>query len=233
MIFRSSLILSLPLLVTTAAFAAGAAAGTDTQDISLDKPVEIPEAVLQPGKYTIHLEDHLADRAIVRITEPNGADHYLLTVPSKKMTAGTKGLIYFPGSASTEVLHAWECADCKRPLEFVYPKDEAVKLTAETGKPILAFDASYDKLPANLSPEDRKVVTLWLLAPKTVSPDGKGEGLTAAKYSSPKLTASTEPLPSKMPKTSSNAYTEIAFGFLSLALAAVFAFGRKLSGARA
>jgi hypothetical protein len=224
MLFRNGLILLLPLLVLAAA-----AAGTDSQDISFDKPVQMPDAVLQPGKYTIHLEDHLPDRAIVRISQSGGTDHYALTVPSKKLSPSTKGVIFFPGSASTEVLHAWECADCKRPLEFVYPKDEAVKLTAKTGKPILAYDPSYDKLPANLSPEDRKVVTLWLLAPKTVTADGKGEGLLAAKYSAPKPTASAEPLPQKMPKTASNAFSEITLGLSALALGLLLFGWRKLA----
>ena len=227
MLVRHTLVVLLPLLISV-----GASADTDTQDISFDKPVQIPEAVLQPGKYTIHLEDHLPDRAIVRISEAGGTDHYLLTVPSKKLPPASKGLIFFPGASSTEVLHAWECAACKTPLEFVYPKDEAVKLTAETGKPILAYDPSYDKLPANLSPEDRKVVTLWLLAPKTVTAEGKGEGLTAAKYSSPKLTASVQPLPKKLPKTASNAFLEIASGFSLLALAGLLFSRRKLAPVR-
>lgn len=207
-----------------------AAPDSDSQSVSFDKPVQIPEAVLQPGKYTIHLEDHLADRAIVRITESGGTDHYLLTVPSKSLAASAKGLIFFKAPTDTEVLHGWECARCTRPLEFVYPKDEAVKLTASTGKPILAYDPSYDKLPANLSAEDRKVVTLWLLAPKTVMPDGKGDGLTAAKYSSPKQVASaSEALPKKMPKTSTNAFLEICSGFVLLLLAPAFYLHRRLA----
>jgi LPXTG-motif cell wall-anchored protein len=225
MFLRSNLLLSLPLLFTASLFAASDA---DTQNVSFDKPVQIPEAVLQPGKYKIQLEDHLADRAIVRITEPSGTDHYLLTVPSKKLSASSKGLIFFAAPTDTEVLHGWECAGCKRPLEFVYPKDEAVKLTASTGKPILAYDSSYDKLPDNLSAEDRKVVTLWLLSPKTVTAEGKGEGLTAAKFSSPRLTASAEALPKKLPKTSSNGFSEVALGLVSLLLAAALFLRRKM-----
>jgi hypothetical protein len=218
MLRRSCLLLSLSMVPAACLFAA--AADTDTQDISFDKPVQIPEAVLQPGKYQIHLEDHLKDRAIVRITEPGGAEHYVLTVPSKTMGAANKGIIFFTATSNAEAIHGWDCADCRKPLEFVYPRDEAVKLTAETGKPILAYDPSYDKLPANLSAEDRKVVTLWLLSPKTVTADGKGEGLTAAKYSVPNKTAAVQPLPSKMPKTSTNAFFEIALGLFSLTGAA-------------
>lgn len=229
MSIRSSSVFSLCLLLASSAFA-GAAGDLDSQDVSFDKPVQIPEAVLQPGKYNIRLEDRMADRAIVRITEPGGTEHYLLTVPSKTLKAASpKGLIFFSDSAGTEVLNGWQCNGCKRPLEFVYPKDEAVKLTADTGKPILAYDPSYDKLPANLSPADRKVVTLWLLAPKTVTPAGKGEGLTAAKYSAPKVMASAEPLPKTMPKTASIAFFELLAGFLSFTAGAIVFLWRKVS----
>ena len=225
---RSSFVLTLSLF-----FASGVlpvqGAGTDSQEISFDKPVQIPEAVLQPGKYSIRLEDRMADRAIVRITEPSGTEHYLLTVPSKTLKTAVTGLIFFPDSSATQALNGWECSGCKRPLEFVYPKDEAVKLTAETGKPILAYDPSYDKLPANLSPADRKVVTLWLLAPKTVTPQGTGEGLTAAKYSAPRAMASAEPLPKTMPKTASLAFLELLAGIVSFIAGTVAFLWRKVS----
>lgn len=221
---RFGLLYSIPLLMASSLLAAGELA---TENVTFDKPVQVPEAVLPPGAYKIHLEDRLADRAVVRITEPGGADHYYLTVPSKKLNSGIKGLIFLSAAPQSEVLYGWECSTCQRPLEFVYPKAEAIKLTAETGKPMLAYDPAYDKLPANLSPEDRKVITLWLLSPKTVTPDGKGEGLVAAKYSSPKLAASAESIPKKMPQTSSSAFSEIATGLLSLAFAASLYIGRK------
>jgi len=212
------------LLLASSAFAAD-----DSQNVSFDKPVQIPEAVLQPGKYSIRLEDRMADRAIVRITGPGGVEHYLLTVPSKALKASGAGLIFFPSSAGTAALNGWECAGCKRPLEFVYPKDEAVKLTAETGKPVLAYDPSYDKLPDDLSPADRKVVTLWLLAPKAVTPEGKGEGLTAAKYSAPRKLASAQPLPKTMPKTASLAFLELLAGILSFVAGIIAFLWRKVS----
>jgi len=228
MSLRSIQILSICLFLTSS-ISAAAAGDYDAQDVSFDKPVRTPDGILQPGKYTIRLEDRMADRAIVRITEPGGAEHYFLSVPSKTLTAAFKGLIFFPVSTGTAALNGWECGGCKRPLEFVYPKDDAVALTADTGKPVLAYDASYDKLPANLSPADRKVVTLWLLAPKSVTPQGKGEGLTAAKYSAPKVVASAEPLPKRMPKTGSLAFLEVIAGFLSFTAGAVVFLWRKVS----
>lgn len=223
MLARSTVFLSLSLLIAATVFAGE----PDTQEVSFDKPVQIPEAVLQPGQYKIHLEDHLADRAIVRITDPSGTDHYVLTVPTRKLNAANKGLIFFHDDSDTEAVHGWECPTCSKPLEFVYPKDEAVKLTAETGKPVMAFDPSYDKLPANLTPADRKVVTLWLLSPQTVTPEGKGEGVTAAKLTTPRIMASNAPLPKRMPKTATGAFNEIAGGLLAIGLALFLAGKRK------
>jgi hypothetical protein len=204
-------------LLACASLLSAGSPGDNSVQVSLTAPLQIPETLLAPGKYTFTLEDRLPDRAIVRVTEPSGAQHYLLTVPSSQL-ARTKGLIYFSAATEPHSLEGWQCPGCIRPLEFVYPKDEAVKLTASTGKPILAFDPTYDKLPDNLSPEDRRVVTLWLLAPKRVTADGRGEGLTAAKYAtSPKMLArNSEPMPQKMPKTAGNLYVKLCIGSLLL-----------------
>ena len=202
--------------------------GDNSVQVSLTEPLQIPETVLAPGKYTFTLEDRLPDRAIVRVTEPSGVQHYLLTVPSSQLPR-TKGLIYFSAATAPQSLYGWQCPGCIRPLEFVYPKDEAVKLTASTGKPILAFDPTYDKLPDNLSPEDRKVVTLWLLSPKRVTAGGRGEGLSAAKYAtSPKMQAkNSEPMPQKMPKTASSIYLKLCLGSLLLMACGLLQLLRK------
>ncbi len=202
--------------------------GDNSVQVSLTEPLQIPDTVLAPGKYTFTLEDRLPDRAIVRVTEPSGVQHYLLTVPSSQLPR-TKGLIYFSAATVPQSLEGWQCPGCIRPLEFVYPKDEAVNLTASTGRAILAFDPTYDKLPDNLSPEDRRVVTLWLLSPKRVTADGRGEGLTAAKYATaPKMLAkNSEALPQKMPKTASNIYLKLCIGLLLLMACGLLQLLRK------
>ncbi len=211
MSFRLSALFTLATLATAAS----------ALDVSFDSPVQIPETVLQPGNYKFDLEDRLADRAIVRITEPSGAQHYLLTVPSRTLPKSA-GVTYYKSAADAKALHAWECPGCSAPLEFVYPKDEAVKLTAETGKPVLAFDTTYDKLPDNMSPTDRKVVTLWLLSPKRLTADGRGDGLTAAKLTA---TNSQEP-PKRMPKTAGNLYLQLLAGLVLLVGCGLWKFSR-------
>ncbi len=157
------------------------------QNVTLNENLQIPGANLKPGTYNFSVEDRLADRAIVRISDAQDAnEHYLLlAVPNSKLAAtGSNHLLYFKsGSNGRQALRAWKCASCAATLEFVYAKLEAVKITDDSTEPVLAVDPASDKLPSNLSADDMKVVTLWLLSPERITPDNVGQGVKAAKYS--------------------------------------------------
>ncbi len=160
-------------------------AADDSQKINIADKLEIPGDTLTAGSYTFSVEDRLADRAIVRISSDSDNKHYLLlTVPNSKLTADSSDqLLYFGTNTSKkDALKAWQCPTCAAPLEFVYPKLEAVKITDASAEPVLAVDPTYDKLPSNLSADDMKVVTLWLLAPERITADNVGIGVKAAKY---------------------------------------------------
>lgn len=156
-----------------------------SQRLVVDHRLEIPGAELQPGTYDLSVEDRLRDRAIVRISAASGDKHYfVLAVPNAKLADDSSdGIVYFNArQESKKAVHAWKCPTCSAALEFVYPKLAAVKLTDETAQPVLAVDPAYDKLPANLSTDDMKVVTLWLLSPERITADNVGQGVRAAKY---------------------------------------------------
>ncbi len=178
MYFLSASILSVVL-------AGSALYGQDTQSLTLNHKLQIPGATLKPGEYVFSVEDRLEDRAIIRITNQKKNTHELvLAVPSDKLNQPEHGkLIFFSTTdPDRQILHGWMCPNCQSALEVVYPKGEAVKITGESAKPVMAVDPTYDKLPKNLSPDDMKVVTLWLLSPKEVTPEQKGKGVEAAKY---------------------------------------------------
>jgi hypothetical protein len=159
----------------------------ETQKVTLNEKVKIPGATLKPGDYTFSIEDRLQDRAIVRITGQDQNEHFLvLSVPNAKLgQSGSDGLIRFTTSKGKDAaLKGWACPSCSPSLEFVYPKAEAVKLTDDSAEPVVAVDPTYDKLPANLSPDDMKVVTLWLLAPETITAGNQGKGVKAEKWAS-------------------------------------------------
>ncbi len=197
-----------------------------TQNFTLSEKLQIPGAVLQPGDYTFSVEDRLQDRAIVRITSADGKKHFLaLTVPDAKLPhANADGLIFFSSVDSRkQVLRGWKCPDCRAGLEFVYPKAEAAKITDASAESILAVDPPYDKLPANLSPDDMKVVTLWLLSPQRITAKNKGEGVSAEKYA--EVRPASEPVEQvalaqphrRLPKTASNTFSLAWWGLLLMA----------------
>lgn len=225
-LFSTSLVLASVLVPGARAFA-----HSDTQNIAIDRDLQIPGDTLKPGAYTLSIEDRMRDRAIIRVSSASSDLHFLLlAVPKSKLAGGNrKGIILF--DSSNQILRGWNCPNCSAPLELVYPKLEAVKITGETGQPVFAVDPASDKLPANLSADDMKVVTLWLLSPERVEAGHRGVGLTAVKYVAPappsEYTQEASASRRHLPKTASNTYWFGLLGVLSLALSLVVRFTRR------
>ena len=225
--------LSLFLAVSMVPFVSSQAA-SDDQKVSLSDNVQIPGGSLKAGSYTFTVEGRLSDRSIIRVSSPGSAEHFLLlAVPNDKVSVDSATeLSFFKSGENQQALRAWKCPTCSAPLELVYPKLEAVAITDASTIPVLAVDPSYDKLPAHLSQDDMKVVTLWLLSPERIA-NNVGEGVKAAKYASDNtLTAqATPPANSEaaspdarqhrkaLPKTASNNPLLILGGLLCFAAA--------------
>jgi hypothetical protein len=56
-------------------------------------------------------------------------------VNSRKLASdNSKGIILFNAAdEKLQILRGWVCPSCAQGLEFVYPKLDALKITAETG----------------------------------------------------------------------------------------------------
>lgn len=199
-----------------AAMSAAETSSPSSQNIALASSLQIPGGVLSPGHYTLSVEDRLSGRAIVRIAniDNNGEHHLLLTVPNAHIAAIPENrlILFDTASKDKRILRAWSCPGCSRPLEMVYPKQDAVEITAASGQSVMAADPAYDRLPANLSADDMKVVTLWLLSPQRVA-KSRGYGLKAAKWSNPPAPSS----PRTLPDTASNRDAFAAAGIVFLA----------------
>jgi hypothetical protein len=201
-------------------------AGRDAQNIVITEAMQIPQATLQPGSYSLSIEDRIKDRAVVRVSSLNNKQHFLvLAVNSRKLASdNSKGIILFNAADERlQILRGWVCPRCAQGLEFVYPKLDALKITAETGQAVLAVDPAFDKLPDSLSSDDMKVVTLWLLSPERITPDRRGSGLKVAKYeASPVTRPDTKAVASvhgkHLPKTAGNTFS-LAFWGAALLLA--------------
>jgi hypothetical protein len=179
------------LLVTALVMPSSLLLGANDQPVTLPNAVEIPGGSLKPGSYTFGVEDRLPDRAVVRITSSEGTDrqHLLLTVPNPKLSA-ENDLQYFDlRGENRQALRAWKCSNCPEPLEFVYPKPEAVKITDASDQPVLAAEPAHDKVPGNVSGDDARVVTLWALTPTRITPASGGYRVTATDYPNPRRAA--------------------------------------------
>jgi len=211
-------------IVSFTAAAGSLDAAVASQTITLERSLQIPGGSLAPGEYQFSVEDRLSDRAIVRIQNAASGEHqFLLTVPNATFGRKTANplVLFAAPDKGTQILRGWLCPGCQRALEMVYPKTEAAQLTAETGQPVMAADPAYDKLPANLSADDMKVVTLWLLSPERVS-NQHGVGLRATKYADSVMFKS-------LPETASTTYAFAVAGIVFLAIFCVLHFqaGRR------
>ncbi|MGC2656496.1 MAG: hypothetical protein WA324_00870 [Bryobacteraceae bacterium] len=200
--------------------------------ISTTSPLQIPERTLQPGSYTLTLEDAMSDRAILKISASDGAHSLVLVVPQTTWPyKDGPTLKYWPADASNpRALRAWYSESSGHWYELVYPKGEAVELAKRTTDPVIAVDPKADKIVGkNLTADDMKVVTLWLLSPYKLS-SGKVD-LKAGHYVSPtaapkELAQNTRP-PRKLPKTATNNPTIGLIGLLALFASVVIRDPRK------
>jgi hypothetical protein len=211
-------------------------AGNETQNILINEDLQIPGAVLTPGKYALSVADQLYDRAIVRIERVGRKERYLvLAVPSAGAKSDKSGaLVFFRRSFDGKAaLRRWGG------LEFVYPKAEAVKITGDSGQTVLAMDPASEKLPGRLSQEDMKIVTLWAVSPMQVTAENRGVGVRVAKYASASDSSATVSVPlvasaapeqvsahgrhvvKKLPKTASNNFAYLLYGAILVSLASV------------
>lgn len=195
-------------------------ASRDTQNIVITEAMQIPHATLQPGSYSLSIEDRVRDRAVVRISSLNSTQDFVaLAINSRKLASDSgKGIVLFNAAdAKLQILRGWVCPHCTEGLEFVYPKRDAMKITAETGQTVPAIDAAFDKLPDELSAEEMKVATLWLLSPKRTLPNQRGAGLKMARYENSSATRPNMELVAnvrreRLPKTASNTFSLAAWG---------------------
>jgi LPXTG-motif cell wall-anchored protein len=226
-------------------------APTKPYNFSVDSDTQTPDGVLKPGSYTIRIADHLADRMVIEV---HGTDRHVdekfIGVPAKNFTAAgaTDGPTVVTGAKGKSALRGFTFGR-GNVVEFVYPKNDAVALAKTNQTTVLAIDPSSEGIPEtkNLSADDLKIVTLWMLTPTPVGPDDKA-GIKAAKYEAPAPVAPVEvasasaparpgqdsaspsradarpPVIHRLPKTGSDLPLLAIAGFCSLGLAVLLRF---------
>jgi len=101
--------------------------------ITITEPLQIPGAVLTPGKYVFKLADSSSNRHIVQVFNEDESHiiNTILAIPNERLRPTGKSEFGFweVPAGSTPALRSWFYPGNNMGQEFAYPKQEASKLT--------------------------------------------------------------------------------------------------------
>ena len=175
-----------------------------TASFSVASDTTVPGKVLKAGSYTIRVVDHLSDRIVLRIEDPEGKPATtFLGLPASGLGASGSGPVSWTNSPKGSHALRGFAFTGGNSVEFVYPKDEAVAIAKVNSAKVAAIDPASDNLPAHkdLSREDMQMVTLWSLSATRVGPNDKSTPAIQAEHYKAAETTVAEATP--MPSTSS------------------------------
>ena len=247
-IFVAALVIAL-----VAVFAGTTAAQTDTRDrtfLTFSGAVEMPGVTLPAGTYVFKLAD-TPSRNVVEVwdrDEKHMVGHWLF-VQATRPDVSQDTVVMFKETAAgtTPAVHFWYYPGEKIGKEFVYPKNQAIKIAARTNDRVLSTDGEVGAESSVASVDAKGNVTEWkpekAPAPQPqISRDNsiEGQGIPApapqperqiaraepqfepAPAPAPRQVTRTEPLP----QTASPLAFSALVGLLSLAGAAGIRFMR-------
>jgi hypothetical protein len=205
--------------------------------VDIANPVEVPGAVLQPGRYVFKLVDSASDRNIVRVTNEREDHVYttILALPNYRMqpTDNTVLTFYEMPSGNPEALRAWFYPGDNFGQEFTYPKDRATQIAQVTRQevpeelPASPEPKASPPTPASAAPAPGESIP----SPTEPSSNASASGVEVAKSEPPPAEAidsqpAAQPSPpapaapeEKMPKTASATPAIALAGLLSAAAA--------------
>jgi LPXTG-motif cell wall-anchored protein len=158
----------------------------------IDAKTAVPGHTLEPGTYSIRIVDHLKDRYILRVDNDEGkalATFIGLHNPEFDpfVALHHQGPILWTGAPKGAAAMRGFAFPNGNTLEFVYPKGEAVALAKLNSNSVPAIDPESEgrKPDPKLSPEDREVVTLWMLTATRVGQKEETPAIEAKRFVAP------------------------------------------------
>ena len=217
--------LVLALAIPLPMLAAGAE--NPSANFTVSQQTLVPGMTLQPGSYSIKVLDHLQDRYIVRIDDASRNQHstFISVQDPKVKSAGKTGAVpWSAGPDGNSALRGFSFGSNTPPLEFVYPKADAVALAKVNDSKVPAIDPASEGRPAEvsgLSKEDMEIVTLWLLSSSTVGPTDTAPTIKAEKMQQVASNKPPKPVIDRLPHTASALPTMLLAGLGAAAGAAL------------
>jgi hypothetical protein len=139
----------LKILASACVFAMLAFTSTTTHAQTIDNrtfftfsgPVTLPGVTLPAGKYLFRNPDALGGRRVVQVLSEDGMKAYaqLLTIPVQRLDAPNDPEIRFMETAegNPPAIKAWWYPGNTIGWEFIYPKEQALRLAKGAGAPVL------------------------------------------------------------------------------------------------
>jgi hypothetical protein len=133
------------LAVCTSTFASGQTLDNRTY-FTFDQPVALPGVTLPPGKYLFRIVDSTSSRRIVQVLDADGRKPYamLMSIPAQRSDAPSSPEVRFmetPVNTPT-ALKTWWYPGTSIGYEFVYPKEQALRLAKNASGPVLTTKAA-------------------------------------------------------------------------------------------
>jgi hypothetical protein len=124
--------------------------------LTFSGPVQIPGATLAAGTYVFKLADLQSNRHVVQIFDKDEKKIYgtILAIPDQKLEPSDKPVVMFAErpAGTPQAVKAWFYPGETIGNEFVYPKDQAMKIARATHQSVL----SMDETPATTTDEQRR-----------------------------------------------------------------------------
>jgi hypothetical protein len=152
---RANLIATACFTMVTAALTLTGVRAQDTGAAVLEKsiltfsaPVELPNMTLPAGTYVFKRPDANSARIIQVFTEDEKKIlGTFLTVPTKRLEVTSENVVTFKENreGQTPAVHYWYYPARETGHEFVYPKDQAMRIAARTGEKVLSMEGEVSE----------------------------------------------------------------------------------------
>jgi hypothetical protein len=134
--------------------------------LTFSSAVELPGVTLQPGTYLFKLADSPSNRHIVQVFSQDEKQVHatILAVPAERLEVTGETVVTFreTGEGAMPAVQYWYYPGDRIGHEFVYPKDQAMKIAKRTGQNVLSMEgevASSGTTVTSMGPDGQ--VTEW------------------------------------------------------------------------
>lgn len=152
------------LALGAAFLVSGARADEYTKEtfLTFSGPVQLPGVTLPAGTYMFKLADPDSGRRTLQVRDKEGTKIFamLLTIPDERMEASDKPVVMFTErpAGQAQAIKAWFYPGERYGQEFVYPKEQAMKIARAAHTSVLAFsDEKHDNEAAMRSAKVERI----------------------------------------------------------------------------